>query len=190
MVNQNDVSYFYENENKKEYLNFISKKGSKNILCIGIHPREEDNITLLDEVVKSNGYDGWVLAFLYPKVCDATSMLDIEPDNNLLNRNLSLISTLISRNHFNFDSVLLLWGDGIDSFNQTYLKESAYYLHRRIANADLKFFSIGIPKRSEHPLSITSLYKFKKFDFEKYALHIKNTLNLKPEVTLNGIEFK
>lgn len=176
-------------ENDIEIINFITKKGTKNILFIGLNPKEDNNLKLLDELAYENGFDGWVLTFLYPKIKNNVSFLELEKDEKIFWKNISLIDLLIIKNQFNIDKIALIWGNQIESFNQTYLKESAFYIHRKLEKHNLKYVCVGKDK-NKNPQSITKSIKFKNFDFKGYASHLQKTVKIIPEITLNSYGYK
>ena len=178
-----------------EIVNFIFKKGKNNLLCVGVNPKTNEinnrNIDTIQRIASENGFDGWVVVNLYPKIEESASLLEIDVNENLFWENINGIDAVISKNQFEFKTVLLSWGSEINSFNQIYLKQSAYYLFERFEKYKLDYVSIGedingnplIPQISNHQ-------KLQKFDYKNYAKKIKSTTNILPQITLNGYEFK
>ena len=178
-----------------EIVNFIFKKGKNNLLCVGVNPKTNEinnrNIDTIQRIASENGFDGWVVVNLYPKIEESASLLEIDVDENLFWENINGIDAVISKNKFEFKTVWLSWGSEINSFNQIYLKQSAYYLFERFEKYKLDYVSIGedingnplIPQISNHQ-------KFQKFNYKNYAKKIKSTTNILPQITLNGYEFK
>lgn len=185
----------------------IGKKGKRNLLCVGINPNTADSDRLdptsrnVEKIALNNGYDGWILVNLYPKREKNVSLLEIQPNEKLFWENLNLIKTLVRKNQFGFDKVWLAWGNDIDSFNQVYLKESAYHLFNKLAEFELDYVSAGTNKSGNptHPSPQAIAKKFRdkandvkltKFDFKTYVSKIKGTIKISPEITIDGIEFK
>lgn len=185
----------------------IGKKGKRNILCVGINPNTADSDSLdptsrnVEKIALNNGYDGWILVNLYPKREKIVSLLEIEPNKKLFWENLNVIKTIVRYNQFGFDKVWLAWGNDIDSFNQVYLKESAYHLFKMLEEFELEYVSAGTNNSGNptHPSPQAIAQKFREksndvklteFDFKSYASNIKNTIKISPEITIDGIEFK
>ncbi|MBL1219061.1 MAG: DUF1643 domain-containing protein [Planctomycetes bacterium] len=185
----------------------IGKKGKRNLLCVGINPNTADLDKLdptsrnVEKIALNNGYDGWLLVNLYPKRTKTVSLLEIKPDEKLFWENLNLIKTIVWKNQFDFDKVWLAWGNDIDSFNQVYLKESAYHLYKMLSQFDLEFVSAGKNKSGNptHPNPQAIAQKFREksqdvklteFDFKSYASKIKEIVKISPEITIDGIEWK
>jgi hypothetical protein len=178
-----------------EIVKFIFKKGKNNLLCVGVNPKSNEintkNTDVIDKIATENGFDGWFMVNLYPKVEVSASLLEIEVDERLFWENLNEIETVIYKNQFKFKTVWLHWGYEINSFNQNYLKQSAYYLFEKFEKYKLEYVSIG-EDINENPLipSITSNNKFQIFNYKSYAQKIKRTTKILPQITLNGYELK
>jgi len=182
-------------KNNDEVVNFIFKKGKNNLLCIGVNPKSKEinnhSIDIIERIASENGFDGWFIVNLYPKIEESASLLEIDVNEKLFWENINGIDTVIRRNQFEFKTVWLNWGSEINSFNQIYLKQSAYYLFERFERYKLDYVSIGedingnplIPQISNHQ-------KFQKFDYKNYAKKIKSTTKILPQILLNGYEFK
>jgi hypothetical protein len=178
-----------------EIVNFIFKKGRKNLLCVGVNPKSSEinnqSIDVIDKIATENGFDGWFIVNLYPKIEVSASLLEINVNEKLFWENLNGIETIIYKNQFDFKTVWVQWGNEINSFNQNYLKKSAYYLFEKFEKYNLEYVSIG-EDINENPLipSLTTNNKFQKFDYKNYAHKIKRTTKILPQVLLNGYEFK
>ena len=192
-MNENyQIDYLGDEENK--LMHFIFKKGTNNLLCVALNPKEEKNqleITeSLNKLAQFNGYDGWVLCFLNPKI--TSEEYTLEKDNSELNENYLLVGALLSNDEFNIKTALLCWGEKIEHYDQSFLKQSAYKIIRDLEKEELKFVSIGIDKFG-NPISVSNSNfntKFKKFDYNNYLENIKKTIKINPEITIDGIEFK
>lgn len=193
-----------EKDSEKRFA--IGKKGKRNLLCVGINPHTADSDRLdptsrnVEKIALNNGYDGWILVNLYPKRTNNVYLLEEEPDKNLFWENLTLIKTIVRQNQFGFDKVWLAWGDGIDSSNHDYLKESAYHVYKMLTEFDYNFVSAGKNNSGNptHPSPRAIAKKFSgkinevkliDFDFESYSSRIKETTKISPEITIEGIEF-
>ena len=193
MEKEIEIYKFPKDDN--EIVNFIFKKGHKNLLCVGVNPKSkcinDNNIDIIERIATENGFDGWFIVNLYPKIEISVSLLEIEVDEKIFWENLNGIETVIHKNQFEFKTVWLHWGKEINSFNHIYLKQSAYYLFEKFEKYNLEYVSIG-EDINENPLipSITTNNKFQKFDYKRYAYKIKQTTKILPQVLLNGNEFK
>lgn len=205
MESKQELICLPQKDNEKRFV--IGRKGKRNLLCVGINPNTADMDGLdptsrnVEKIALNNGYDGWILVNLYPKRTKNVSLLEIKMDNNLFWENLNLIKTIVRKNQFEFDKVWLAWGNDIDSFNQVYLKESAYHLFKMLAEFELDYLSAGTNNSGNptHPSPQAIAQKFRdksndvklvEFDFKDYASIIKKTIKISPEITIDGIEFK
>ncbi len=193
MEKETEIIKFPKDDN--EIVNFICKKGQKNLLCVGVNPKSNEisnkNIDVIEKIATENGFDGWFIINLYPKIEISASLLEIEVNEKLFWENLNLIKAVIQKNQFKFETVWLNWGAEINSFNQNYLKQSAYCLFEIFEKYNLEYVSIG-EDINENPLipAITKNNKFQKFDYKRYAHKIKQTTKILPQVLVNGNEFK
>jgi hypothetical protein len=190
---EKEIYKFPKDDN--DIVNFIFKKGQKNLLCVGVNPKSSEistkSVDVIDSIASENGFDGWFIVNLYPKIEVSASLLEIDVDEKLFWENLNGIETVIYKNQFEFKTVWVNWGNEINSFNQNYLKKSAYYLYEKFEKHNLEYVSIG-EDIDENPLipAITTNNKFQKFDYKSYAHKIKQTTKILPQVLLNGYEFK
>ena len=193
MGKETEIYKFPKDDN--EIVNFIFKKGTNNLLCVGVNPKSNEisnqNIDTIENIATENGFDGWFIINLYPKIEISASLLEIEVDEKLFWENLNEIETIIYKNQFEFKTAWLNWGSEINSFNQKYLKQSAYYLFEKFEKYKLKYVSIG-EDINGNPITVTetSNQNFQIFDYKEYAKKIKETTKIIPQITLNGYEFK
>lgn len=192
-MNENyQIDYLGDEENN--LMHFIFKKGTKNLLCIALNPKEEkDQLEItknLDELAEFNDFDGWFLCFLNPKI--TSEEYTLEKDSSELNENYILIGALLMNEELKFETALLCWGEKVEHYNQPFLKQSIYKILSDLEKEELKFVSVGVDKLG-NPISIsnsTKNSKFRKFDDKSYLENIKKTVKINPEITIDGIEFK
>lgn len=133
-------------EGNKDKRFLIGEIGSNNILCIGINPNTADERNLdptssnIKRISSENGYDGWILANLYPKRNKKAEYLEQEPDSNLISENVKSIETFIIQNKIT--DVWIAWGDDIQA--RKYFKESAIKLLEIFMNLEMNIYVIRV----------------------------------------------
>lgn len=179
----------------------LAKKAKKNLLVVGLNPSTADAEHLdptsknIDRIARKNGYDGWLLVNLYPVRRSNPADLPLKEETEIFWYNIHLIKRLLDADQFRIKDAWLAWGDGIESFNQPYLKQAAGYLYRQLLVHDLNYFSIGRTRKANprhpspqsvncHAGGITEV-ELLKFDFKHYVRDIK----LEPEITVDGWKF-
>ncbi|WP_019039722.1 DUF1643 domain-containing protein [Psychroflexus tropicus] len=76
-----------ENDNEKRFA--LGKKGKRNLLCIGLNPNTANELKLdettrnVERIANDNGYDGWLMANLYPTRNPKGYQLDNQADEKL-----------------------------------------------------------------------------------------------------------
>lgn len=147
----NNLFCIPEGNKNKRFL--IGEKGNNNILCIGINPNTADEKNLdptssnIKKITSENGYDGWVLANLYPKRNREAKNLEQESDSDLILENVKIIETFILENKIS--DVWIAWGDDIQK--RRYFKESAIKLLEIFLNHELNIYVIRVNIRSGNP---------------------------------------
>lgn len=181
----------------------LGTKGNKNLLCVGLNPSTADENGLdptsrnIEAIAQKHGYDGWLLVNLYAQRASKPTDLSTEKDEELFWQNLRLIDALIIQKQFVIPQVLLAWGNNIDSFTATYLKEAAYYLYKVLEKHNLPYSAIGVTNAGHpyHPspqsvntqLGGIDNVQLHDFDFKTYAGKIGEQLSLPQDITYQGI---
>ena len=133
---------------------FIAKKGKKNLLIISNYPAISDDNDIIannaDIVAIENGYDGWVIACLYPIRVEYPLQYREEIDKDLMYKNWLSITALITREQFKIKDVLIAWGDDIDMGNLFPLRVIAYKMLKDFQEKELNIFKISMTS-SNHP---------------------------------------
>jgi hypothetical protein len=203
MESNREIICFPEKDHEKRFV--IGKKGKRNLLCVGINPNTADGEKLdptsrnVEKIALNNGYDGWILANLYPRRTKKVSSLEIEPDKKLFRQNLNLIQLIVNKNQFGFDKVWLAWGNDIDTLHQPYLKESAYHLCTMLQKFNLAFVSAGTNNSGHptHPSPQAIAQKFRKksqdvkltsFDIKSYVTRIRQATKIDSKVSISCID--
>lgn len=181
----------------------LGKKGNKNLLCVGLNPSTADENGLdptsrnIEAIAQKHGYDGWLLVNLYAQRASKPTDLSTEKDEELFWQNLRLIDALIIKKQFVIPQVLLAWGNNIDSFTATYLKEAAYYLYKVLEKHNLPYSAIGVTNAGHpyHPspqpvntqLGGIDNVQLHDFDFKTYAGKIGEQFPLPQDITYQVI---
>ncbi|MFD2697385.1 DUF1643 domain-containing protein [Mesonia sediminis] len=174
-----------ENDNEKRFA--LGKKGKRNLLCIGLNPNTANELNLdgttrnVERIANDNGYDGWLMANLYPTRNPKGYKLDNQADENLFWKNIQAIDTLVSSKELNIQDVLLGWGDDIKA--KPYFAASIYAIYDKLDKHGLNYFAFRINKSGNpsppSPMTINTKYKADEkielaiFDFKSYAKQFK-----------------
>lgn len=201
MMVESEILCIPKGDTKKRFL--LGKNGHKNLLCVGLNPSTADEKGLdptsrnIEVIAQKHGYDGWLLVNLYPQRASHPTDLASEKDEELFWQNLKLIDALIIKKQFVIPRVLLAWGNNIDSFSATYLKEAVYYLYKMLEKHVLPYCAIGVTNAGHpyHPspqpvntqLGGIDKTELQEFDYKTYAGRIREQLSLPTEIIYRGI---
>lgn len=93
--------YMNDYDNSVRFL--LGKKGERNIVVIGLNPstatdlKPDITITKVQCVSLSNGFDGFIMANLYPLRATNPNELPCDGDEALLRRNIDIISEVLKK---------------------------------------------------------------------------------------------
>ncbi len=188
-------------DKKKRFI--IGKKGKKNLLVIALNPSTADidnhdpTTKNIEKIAKMNGFDGWTLFNLCPKRATHPSELEINPQKNLMNENLTFLNSFLHFNEFKITNVWVAWGNNIDKKNKEYFRESAFHMFGIFEKYNCEYLAVGINKTGKgnpthpSPQAINQIYKsnnkpkLTKFDLKEYISKIKRIIKIEPEISIN-----
>lgn len=143
---ENDLIIFPKDDDNKR--TFIAKKGENNLLIISSYPCTSDDNDIITKnaniVAKENGYDGWIIAYLYPIKVEYPLHYQYEVDKDLMYKNWLSILALITRNQFKIKDVLIAWGNDIELENLFPLRVIAYKMLKDFQAKKLNVFVISM----------------------------------------------
>jgi hypothetical protein len=121
MASRKDVpeGWLYIGDEKERYL--LGQHGIYNLLVIGVNPSTASASHLdptsrkVKKIAEESGYLGWIMANIYPLRATNPKELPMEPDQNLIRKNMEVLSAL--HNNYELGAVWTAWGDLIDSRN-------------------------------------------------------------------------
>lgn len=142
--------------NKENNCRFVlAKKETKNLLiCIGVNPskanKKESDATMnkLCEILKSNGYNGYVMLNLYPLINARPKNLPNNLEDKIYKQNLEKIKNILAE--FTTSDILLCYGTQIKT--RSYLSDCLNEIKNFCTKRKLKCLGTtkyGFPK---HPL--------------------------------------
>ncbi|WOD44185.1 DUF1643 domain-containing protein [Hwangdonia lutea] len=134
----------------------LGRKGLNNLLVICLNPSTADaskhdgTTSNVEKIATVNGFDGWVLLNITPQRTPYPCNLSIEEDKSLLTKNIDMLESIMLSNEFNFKSVLLAWGNNINSIQHPYLKKYAAIMLDLLKKYDLDYWCIKLTQEN-HP---------------------------------------
>lgn len=173
MSKKDDIpsGWLYVGDDEERYL--LGQPGKRNILIVGANPSNEfpceknldPTVRKVRKLITEDGYDGWIMANLYPLRAPDLKNLPAEADKKLLEKNLKVFGAL--EKSYYIDRVWAAWGDTIDS--RFYLGDHLNDLHEKI---DAQWYYRGTLTRSgnpRHPLHMKSSEAYQWFAVGDYA---------------------
>ena len=170
---QNDIpsGWLYIGDTEERYL--LGEPGGANVLILGVNPSTaspgesnlDPTIKRVRKIVSANGFDGWIMANLYPLRATDPDKLPLQADKKLLERNLKVLGALQSS--YYIQRVWAAWGDVIDT--RDYLGAALIDIEATLE--DVGWYRIGKTTRKgnpRHPLYQKESEKFEPFPIFDY----------------------
>ena len=165
--------WLYIGDEKERYL--LGQPGNTNILVFGVNPSTaspgeknlDPTIRKIRKMIKEDGFDGWIMANLYPLRATDPKKLPVKADNDLLKKNLKVLSALDKSYYIH--RIWAAWGDTIDT--RFYLGETLYDIVHVLCG-DYEWYYRGTRTKSgnpRHPLYMKTDEKYEWFPAEDYA---------------------
>jgi len=155
----------------------LGKKGSKPILIIGLNPstanqvQSDVTVAKVETVSLNNGYNGFVMANLYPVRSTNPRNLPERCDESLFNANIEYIIKVIKK--YKTCNIWAAWGGSISKRN--YLRDSCIELAKRTKKYSVQWLNYGRKTKKGHPPHPSRLsysWSFEKFDIEEHCTNI------------------
>lgn len=150
---QDDIpkGWLYIGDETERFL--LGQPGKRNILVMGVNPSTaspgEENldptIRKVRTMIKEDGYDGWIMANLYPLRSTDPKNLPEQADRSLLEKNLKVLGALSK--FYYIDKVWAAWGDTINT--RFFLGDTLYDIVDTLP--DVSWYYRGILTRSKNP---------------------------------------
>ncbi len=167
--------WIYMGDENERYL--LGQPKKRNMLVFGVNPSnakpgvENDDPTIrkVRKLTAAAGYDGWIMVNLYPVITPHPADLPEEPDQDLINANISVLKAL--QGAYRIDAVWAAWGDAIDT--RSYLGDTLYDIQEAL-DGDLEWFYRGKLTRSRnprHPVYMQEDGIFERFPVGYYAAY-------------------
>ena len=174
MEKRDDIpkGWLYIGDEKERYL--LGQPGKYNLLVFGVNPSTaspgesnlDPTIRKVRKVAEKEGFDGWIMANLYPLRETDPDKLPDKADKKLVDNNLKVISAI--EKNYTIGKVWAAWGNIIDT--QFYLGDNLYDILEFITDAEWyyrgKLTKDGNPR---HPLYLKLEEEFNWFAVGDYA---------------------
>lgn len=174
MEKRDDIpkGWLYIGDEKERYL--LGQPGKYNLLVFGVNPSTaspgesnlDPTIRKVRKVAEKEGFDGWIMANLYPLRETDPDKLPDKSDKKLVDNNLKVISAI--EKNYTIGKVWAAWGNIIDT--QFYLGDNLYDIQESITDAEWyyrgKLTKDGNPR---HPLYLKLEEEFNWFAVGDYA---------------------
>ncbi|WP_334078837.1 DUF1643 domain-containing protein [Microbulbifer sp. M83] len=152
----------------------LGKSGAKKLFVIGLNPstankeKSDTTVAKVENVAKSNSFDGFIMANLYPLRSTDPNGLPCEADQGYFRDNIDYISKLASLEE---NPVFwAAWGGDIDL--RSYLSDSFKALNAVVKRVNGKWVNYGDLRKDghpRHPSRLSYAWQFFEFDSDSYA---------------------
>lgn len=167
------LGWIYIGDDKERYI--LGQPGRDNVLIFGVNPSTaspgENNldptIRKVRKMIYKDGYDGWIMANLYPLRSTNPDNLPQEVDKSLIDKNINVLKAVIEA--FSVQRVWAAWGDIINT--RLYLGDALYDIQNEIKGDFLWYYRGNLTKRGNprHPLYMKSNEEYELFHVFDYA---------------------
>ncbi len=176
MEKRDDVpsGWVYIGDETERYI--LGQPGSHNMLIFGVNPSTampgENNldptIRKVRKIVAEEGYDGWLMANLYPLRATNPADLPTKADKKLLEKNIKVLKAI--NDSYTIERVWAAWGDIIDT--RFYLGETLYDIQEALAGEFQWFYRGSLTRKGNprHPLYMKSGEEFSWFAVFDYSV--------------------
>lgn len=175
MEKRDDIpqGWIYLGDEKERYI--LGQPGKRNMLVFGINPSTatpgenhiDPTIRKVRKLLAEAGYDGWIMANIYPFRSTDPKGLPKQVDRAMQEKNIKVLKALLHA--YRIDAVWAAWGDIIDT--RCYLGEILYDIQEELTG-DFEWYYRGKKTRNgnpRHPLYMESGEPFKWFPVADYA---------------------
>lgn len=175
MEKRDDIpeGWIYLGDDKERYI--LGQPGRRNILVFGVNPstaKPGDNnidptIRKVKKLTAEDGFDGWIMANLYPLRATDPKDLPEKEDKKLVEKNRAVLKALIKA--YQIDRVWAAWGNAIDT--RFYLGDTLYDIQKDLWGGFEWFYRGALTRygNPRHPLYMKSGEKYEWFPVADYA---------------------
>lgn len=176
MAKRNDVpeGWVYIGDEKERYI--LGQPGKYNLLVFGVNPSTatpgdnniDPTIRKVRNIAAETGYDGWIMANLYPLRATNPKDLPQEADKKMLQKNIDVLRAVMSS--YTIGAVWAAWGNIIDT--RFYLGEALYDIQEAL-DGDFEWYYRGNLTKNgnpRHPLYMKQGEKMEYFPVADYAM--------------------
>ena len=165
--------WIYLGDDIERYI--LGQPGKRNMLVFGVNPSTatpgdnniDPTIRKVRKLTAEAGYDGWIMANLYPFRATKPKELPQKEDKRLLEKNLKVLKALPTAYHI--DAVWAAWGNAIDT--RFYLGDALYDIQEELED-DIEWYYRGMLTKDgnpRHPLYMKSRENYERFSVSDYA---------------------
>ena len=169
--------WVYIGDDKERYI--LGQPGINNILVFGVNPSTaspgeknlDPTIRKVRKMITGYGYDGWLMANLYPLRATNPCDLPKDPDKVLIEKNIKILEAVIEA--YPIQKVWAAWGDTIDT--RFYLGDALYDIQDELKGEFQWFYRGELTKRGNprHPLYMRKDEKYERFSISDYSMRWK-----------------
>ncbi|MEM9771129.1 MAG: DUF1643 domain-containing protein [Cyanobacteria bacterium P01_D01_bin.73] len=170
--------YRADSEEKSRFL--LGKRGASSLMVIGLNPstatREKSDVTAskVAKVAMQNGFDGFILANLYPLRATNPKNLPDTADSALVQENAQIVVDVVRE--YSVSSFWAAWGGDIG--RREYFPQSLALIAERLRSPTTRWVHFG-PLRKDghprHPSRLSYRWAFHEFEIDAYLQTFKQT---------------
>ena len=163
----------YSNDDSINCRFTLGKKGDPLLLVLGLNPstatniKSDTTIAKVSNVAKNKGFNGFVMANLYPLRATDPNQLPDKSNVDFMKLNWEHIESLLKSSEFT--TIWCAWGG--DIIKKPYLLDSLLVIKNMTKKYNVKFSiygSLTAKKHPRHPSRLSYKWEFQDFDINTY----------------------
>lgn len=163
--------YASGNDDKHRYV--LGDPGERPLFTFGVNPhianrtKSDRTVSLVRNVARNAGYDGFVMFNVYPVRSKTVDELPAEPDLVALEENACAIDHVLKQ--YRSPHIWAAWGNDVGQ--RPYLADTVAFLAHRLAKYEPKWLCFGKPTKlghPRHPSRLSHEWQFHTFDISCY----------------------
>ncbi|ATA56505.1 hypothetical protein CKY39_27150 [Variovorax boronicumulans] len=161
----------YSNDESDQWRYLLGRAGRRTLVTVGLNPstatqeRSDPTVARVDEVARRNGFDGFVMANLYPVRATDYRTLPAKVNRVAFDRNLAAIEEVVAA-----QAEPVIWAAwGAPVVHHAYFLRARDELQRRLARFEPRWLRFGELTATGHPRHASRLdydWSFAPYDFE------------------------
>ena len=171
--------YARNHDNSARFL--LGTEGKKKLFVMGVNPSTADarhadhTIRKIEGFIRRAGFDGFVMANIYPARATNPHLLDLQANQHLIDQNITQIITQLQQ----VESPLIwaAWGNTIEK--RAYLFPCLEHLKNAIRPYHPKWLQCGSLTRRNHPRHPSRLsydMPFQEFEIDRYCESLNKSM--------------